>query len=257
MDDPRQPPDAGGRRDLDGAGATGRDRQAAVREPGHRRRLRQQDHAASSVHRVLPPRPQAQPAGAVDGVADRSAHGEHTWERAHVPRRHRPREGGRDDARLLRSRDRRLRGIPALRAARLHHLGAGDAGLLPLAEHPRRLHPGLHEQVAGCAEPWLLAHAASLADRADRRHRGGRARPRPDRGAQEELRQAGRVPLRDAERVRLRLGRLRPLPRHRARPDRLLLPRGEAERRRVAGQALRHRHRLHARLRARTTSASR
>ncbi len=62
---------------------------------------------------------------------------------------------------------RRLRRVPALRAARLHHLGAGHAGPLPLAEHPRRLHPGGDEQVAGGAEPRLLADAAALADRAD------------------------------------------------------------------------------------------
>ena len=37
---------------------------------------------------------------------------------------------GRDDARLQRQGARRLRRLPALRAARLHHLGAGDAGLL-------------------------------------------------------------------------------------------------------------------------------
>ena len=37
---------------------------------------------------------------------------------------------------------RRLRRVPALRAARLHHLGAGHARLLPLAERPRRLHAG-------------------------------------------------------------------------------------------------------------------
>jgi 2-furoyl-CoA dehydrogenase large subunit len=49
---------------------------------------------------------------------------------------------------LKSARDRRLRRVPALRAARLHHLGAGHAGLLPLAQHPRRLHAGLHEQVA-------------------------------------------------------------------------------------------------------------
>jgi len=53
---------------------------------------------------------------------------------------------------------------------------------------------GLHEQVARGAEPWLFTHAAPLADRADRRHRCERARPGPDRGAQEELRQARRVP---------------------------------------------------------------
>ena len=60
--------------------------------------------------------------------------------------------------------------------------------------------------------------------------------------------QARGVPVRDAERLRLRLGRLRALPRHRARADRLRLARGEAARRRVARQAARHRDRLDARL---------
>ena len=158
---------------------------------------------------------------------------------------------------LLGPRDRRLRRVPALRAARVHHLGAGHAGLLPLAQHPRRLHAGLHEQVAGGAQPRLLADAASLADRADRRHRRRRARPRPDRGAQEELRQARGVPLRDAERLHLRLGRLRALPRHRARPDRLRLARGEAPRRRVARQAASASASAPRSTRGRTTSASR
>ena len=48
-----------------------------------------------------------------------------------------------------------------------------------------------------------------------------RARPRSDRGAEEELRQARGVPVRDAQRLHLRLRRLRALPRHRARADRL------------------------------------
>ena len=67
-------------------------------------------------------------------------------------------------------------------------------GLLPLAEHPRRLHAGRDEQVAGGAEPRLLANAASLADRADLRHRRARARPRSGRGPQEELRVTEEMP---------------------------------------------------------------
>ena len=118
------------------------------------------------------------PAGAVDGVAHRPAHGERARERAHVPRRRGRGEGRRHDDRLQGEGARRLRRVPALRAARLHHLGAGHAGLLRLAEHPRRLHAGLHEQVAGLAEPRLLADAAPLADRADHRHRRRRARAR-------------------------------------------------------------------------------
>ncbi len=54
--------------------------------------------------------------------------------------------------------------------------------------------------------------------------------------------------LRDAERLRLRLRRLRALPRHRARPDRLRLDRGTACRGGGAREAARHRDRLDARL---------
>ena len=43
VDAPLQPPDARRRRDLDGARAPHRDRQAPLRHPRHRRRLRQQD----------------------------------------------------------------------------------------------------------------------------------------------------------------------------------------------------------------------
>ena len=119
-------------------------------------------------------------------------------------------------------------------------------GLLPLAQHPRRLHPGRDKQVPGGAEPRLLADAAALADRADLRHRRARARPRPGRGAQAQLHQDRGDAVRDAERLRLRLRRLRALPGHRARPDRLRRrPRAPADREREAD---RHRDRLDARL---------
>ena len=67
----------------------------------------------------------------------------------------------------------------------------------------------VHEQVAGVAEPRLLADAAPLADRAGDRPRRARARARPGRGAQAQLRARRRDAVRDAERLRLRLGRLR------------------------------------------------
>ena len=194
----------------------------------HRRRLRQQDLPAPVLRHALPARAEAEPAGAVDRVAHRPAHGERARQRALVPRHRGRGQVGRDDARLQRQGARRLRRLPALRAARLHHLGAGDPGLLRLAEHPRRLHAGDDEQVAGVAEPRLLAHAAPLADRADHRHRRRRARARPGRDAQAQLRQDRADAVRDAERLRLRLRRLRPLPRHRARADRLRLARGAA-----------------------------
>ena len=122
-----QPPDAGDRDRLDGPGAARRHRQAPHRHAGHRRRLRQQDHAAPVLRRPLPARAEAQPPGAVDGVAHGPAHGEHARQRAHVPRRRGAGEGRRHDARLQGQGVRRRRRLPALRAARLHHLGAGDA----------------------------------------------------------------------------------------------------------------------------------
>ena len=51
-------------------------RQAALRHAGHRRRLRQQDLPRTRSSPPLPARAQARPAGAVDGVAHRPAHGE-------------------------------------------------------------------------------------------------------------------------------------------------------------------------------------
>ena len=99
------------------------------------------------------------------------------------------------------------------------------------------------------AEPRLLAHAAPLVHRARDRHRRARARPRSGRGAQAQLHPRRGHAVRDAERLRLRLGRLREDARHRARPDRLGRARGEARRRGRARQAARRRHRLDARLR--------
>ena len=196
--DPLQPPDAGRRRDLDGAGAARPARQAPLRHPGHRRRVREQDHDARAADRLLPARPEAEAADPVDGVAHRPAHGERARERALVPRDRGRRPERRDDARVQGEGARRLRRVPALRAARLHHLGAGHARPVPLAEHPRRLHPGRDEQVARGAEPRLLADAAALADRADLRHRRPRARPRSGRGPEEELREGRRDAVRDA-----------------------------------------------------------
>ena len=121
-------------------------------------------------------------------------------------------------------------------------------GHVPLAQHPPRVHAGGDEQGAGLSEPRLLAHAAPLVHGARDRHRRARARPRPRRGAQAQLHPRRGHAVRDAERLRLRLGRLRADARRRARPDRLERNRGAAARRRVARQAARRRHRLHARL---------
>ena len=114
-------------RDLDGAGAARAARQAPLRHQGHRRRVRQQDHDARVADRLLPARAEAEAADPVDGVAHRPAHRERARQRALVPRHRGRRPERRDDARLQGEGTRRLRRVPAVRAARLHHLGAGHA----------------------------------------------------------------------------------------------------------------------------------
>ena len=123
-----------------------------------------------------------------------------------------------------------------------------DARHVPLAEHPPRLHAGRHEQGAVLAEPRLLAHAAPLVHRARDRHRRQRARPRPGRDAQAQLHPRRRDAVHDAERLRLRLGRLRRHARPRARPDRPRRLEERRARRREPRQAARLRDRLDARL---------
>ena len=243
-----QPPDARRGSDLDGTCAPHGDRQAPLRHARHRRRLRQQDLPPPAVRRALPAGAEARPPRPVDGVAHRPAHRERARQRALVPRRRGRRHEGRHDDRLQGEGARRLRRVPALRAARLHHLGAGHAGHVRLAEHPRRLHAGLHEQVAGVAEPRLLADAAPVADRADHRHRRARARLRSRRDPEEELRAGRPDAVRDAERLLLRLGRLLRGARHGARPHRRGLDRGAPRGGGVAREAPRPRHRLDARL---------
>jgi CO/xanthine dehydrogenase Mo-binding subunit len=94
-----------------------------------------------------------------------------------------------------------------------------------------------------------LAHAAPLVHRARDRHRRQGARPRPGRGAQAQLHQARGHAVRDAERLRLRLGRLRQDARRRSRADRLERRRGAEGGGARARQAARRRDRLDARLR--------
>ena len=249
VDDHHEQPVPGLRGDHDGAGDAGRARQAPLRHAGHRRRLRQQDHVAPAARRVLPARPQAEAARAVDGVADRLPPLDVARQRALVPGHRGRGQGRRHAARLPHDRARRRRRVAALRAARRRDLGAGHARHVPLAAHPARLQAGRDEQGAGLAEPRLLAHAAPLVHRARDRHRRPRARPRSGRGAQAQLHQGRGDALRDAQRLHLRLGRLREDARHRARADRLRRARLEARRRRVAREAARPRDRLDARLR--------
>ena len=186
-----------------------RHRQAALRHAGHRRRVRQQDHLASPARRDVPARPEAEPRDPVDRVAHRVPSLDVARQRALVPRHRGRRQGRRDAARLQDEGARRRRRLHPLRAARRRDLGAGDTRHVPLAEHPARLHAGGHEQGAVLAEPRLLAHAAPLVHRARDRHRRVRARPRSGRGAQAQLHPGRRDAVHDAERLRLRLGRLR------------------------------------------------
>ena len=248
MDDPHQQPVPGLRGDHDGPGDAVRARQAPLRHAGHRRRLRQQDHVASAAGRLLPARPQARPAGAVDRMADRLPHVDVARQRALVPRHRGRRQERRDDARLPDEGTRRRRRLAAVRAARRRHLGAGGARSVPLAEHPARVHAGRDEQGARLAEPRLLAHAAAVVHRAGDRHRRPRARPRPGRGAEAQLCARRGHAVRDAERLRLRLRGLRGHARHRARPDRLGRHRRSPQGGRGPRQAAGRRHRLDARL---------
>ena len=127
VDDPHEQPVPGLRRDHDGAGDAHGARQASLRDAGHRRRLRQQDHVASAARRVLPARAQARPAGAVDRMAHRLPHVDVARQRALVPR---DRGGGqerRDAARLPDEGARRRRRVASLRAARRRDLGPGHA----------------------------------------------------------------------------------------------------------------------------------
>ena len=249
VDDLLQQPVPGLRRDHDGPRARRRPRQAAHGHAGHRRRLRQQDHVAPAARRLLPAGPQAQPPRAVDGGAHRLPPVDVARQRALVPGRRGGGQGQRRDARLPLQGARRRRRVPALRAARRRDLGAGRARHVPLAQHPRRVLAGHHQQGAGLAQPRLLAHAAPLADRAHHRHRRARARLRSGRAAQAQLRAARADAVPDAERLRLRLGRLPARARHAARADRARGHRGAARRREGARQAARLRHRLDARLR--------
>ena len=149
VDDPVQQPVPGLRDHHDGPGDAGRARQAPLRLAGHRRRVRQQDHLAPAPRRVLPPRAEARPPGQLDRVADRLPPEHVARERALVPGRRGRREVRRHAARLPREGARRRGRVPPLRAARRGDLVAGHARVLPLAEHPARLHAGDDEQGAG------------------------------------------------------------------------------------------------------------
>ena len=139
----------GHRRDLDGAGAAlGLDKLRFVTQDigggfGNKICLHPQLIACCLLARKLK-RPVQWTEWRTDQHTANSHGNERTFLDVEVPV-----HGRRDDARLQGARAGRLRRLPPLRAARLHHLGAGHAGPVPLAQHPRRLHAGGDEQVAG------------------------------------------------------------------------------------------------------------
>ena len=78
-----------------------RDRQAPLRHPATSAAASATRSASTRYYvALLPARAQAEPAGPVDGVAHRPAHGERARQRALVPRRRGGGQGRRDDARL-------------------------------------------------------------------------------------------------------------------------------------------------------------
>ena len=218
---PHEQPDADVRGDVHRAGDRPRHRSHAVLEPGHRRRLRDQDHQLHLPDRAGAALAQGRPPGEVERVALGAPRGLGTRQRADLPRHRGAGDERRHDPRLQGPGVRRRRRLPALRAARRGDLGAGRARQLPLQARPRRLHRDADEQVSRRTQPRLLAAAAPVDDRADRRHRRPRAGLRPGRAAQAQLRAAGGLPLRDAQRLHLRLRRLSGDARSRARADRL------------------------------------
>ena len=170
MDTPLQPPDAGDRRDLDGACAASGSTSCASswRTSGAASATRSaciHSTSSSACSREL-----GRPVRWTEWRTDQHTANAHGNERTFL------------DVEVAVQADETMTGFgcarsttaapSALRAARLHYLGPGHARLLHVEEHPRRLPAGLHEQVAGVAEPRLLTDAAPLADRADRRHRG-------------------------------------------------------------------------------------
>ena len=229
VDDHDEQPVPRVRGDHDGARDAGRDRQAPHRHAGHRRRLRQQDHVASAARRLLPARAEAQPADPVDRVADRLPPVDVARERALVPRHRGRGEGRRDDARLPDEGDRRRGRIP-LRAARRRDLVAGLAGDVRLAQPARRVHAGDDEQGARLRTAATRACSTS-GSRSGSSTSSRRARLRPGRAAEAQLRPARGDALRDAERLRLRLRRLPERARHGAGADRLRHDRGAPPRR--------------------------
>ena len=253
-----QPPDARRRRDLDGAGAAHGDRQAPLRHARHRRRLRQQDLPAPAVRRPLP--------------AWRASSGGRCSGRSGAPtstRRTRTATSARSStSRSAVMADGTMTGFK-VRAL-------DDCGAFPRYEPLgciiwAQVTPGMYgwrnirvdfTQVCTNKSPvspnrgysrmqhlWLTERIVDIV--------AHRARPRPGRGAQAQLREDRADAVRDAERLRLRLRRLRGRARHRARPHRPRVDRGAARRRRRRAGSSSASASARRSTRGRTTSASR
>ena len=249
---PRLRRDHDGARDADGA------RQAPLRHAGHRRRLRQQDHVAPAARRVLPARAQAEPA--VQWTEWRTdfhlsmSHGNERWF-------HETEVAVKNDGTLLGFRTKALDDAGAW--LRYEPLGGViwaqvTPGMYRWQQHPastsrrsRRTRRRCRRTAAtrACSTSGspsaiidIVAHELDLDPVEVRKRNYIRAED---------------MPYDDAERLRLRLGRLRADARHRARPDRLSERRGAARRGRSARQAARASASARRSTPARTTSASR
>ena len=185
--------------------------QPGPRPRGRARRRRRLRLQAADVRRGGPGRvgrAQARPAGQVD----RDALGEH----AGLPPRARP-DRGRPDGPEARRHHHRvpredpggLRRVPhAAHADDPVARGVRDAGLLPDAGRDDRDHGRLHEQVLDGRHPRRGPPGGDPHDRDGARAGRRGAEHRPGGDPPPELHPRGRLPVRDADRCRLRLGQL-------------------------------------------------
>ena len=138
---------------------------------------------------------------------------------------------------------------PALRAARLRHLGAGSSRRLSLQKCALRFFANRLQQMPRGTQSRLFPHAASLVPRARDRYLRSQARLPRRRNAHAQLHSQGGIPLHHAQRLRLRFRRLRAHARHRQKINRLGQV-GQRTRQSPQRRPLpRHRHRQHSRFR--------
>jgi hypothetical protein len=109
----------------------------------HRWQLRHQDHQLHlHGHRRPGVKESRWPARQVDRNPIRAHDGQRPWQRARLSRYASSPRQERCHHRHRLPPHRRLRRLPALRAPRLHHLGPGSAGGLPLPQLSSRFQPG-------------------------------------------------------------------------------------------------------------------